>query len=88
MLHICGATDLIVDMMNECGADALSFDIKNNLLETREKVGDDVVVLGNFDVFALPCKEETTVEEAVAAMKVNIDGKVRRETAPSPGRHS
>ena len=62
--------------MNDCGADALSVDIKNCLAETREKVGDDVLVLGNFDVFALPCKEETTVEEAVAGIKTNIDGKV------------
>lgn len=76
VLHICGATDMIVPMMNECGADALSFDVKNNLLETREKVGDDVLVFGNFDVFELPCKEETTVEQVVEAMKVNIDGKV------------
>jgi len=76
VLHICGATDLIIPMMNDCGADALSVDIKNCLAETREKVGDDVLVLGNFDVFALPCKEETTVEEAVAGIKTNIDGKV------------
>ena len=76
VLHICGATDLIVPMMNECGADALSFDIKNNLLETREKVGDDMLLFGNFDVYELPCKEETTAEEAVKAIKVNIDGTV------------
>ena len=76
VLHICGATDLIIEMMNECGADALSVDIKNNLLETRKKVGNDMLVFGNFDVFALPCKEETTVEEAIAGIKVNIDGGV------------
>ena len=76
VLHICGATDMIIEMMNECGADALSVDIKNNLVESRKKLGDDVLLFGNFDVFELPCKEETTVEQAVEAIKVNIDGGV------------
>ena len=76
VLHICGATDMIIEMMNECGADALSVDIKNTLTESRKKIGNDTLLFGNFDVFALPCKEETTVEEAVEAIKVNIDGGV------------
>ena len=76
VLHICGATDLIIEMMNECGADALSVDIKNNLTESRKKLGDDVLIFGNFDVFKLPCKEETTAEEAAEGIKVNIDGSV------------
>ncbi|MCP4687901.1 MAG: methyltransferase [Desulfobacterales bacterium] len=76
VLHICGATDLIIEMMNECGADALSVDIKNNLTESRKKLGNDVLLFGNFDVFKLPCKEETTAEEAAEAIKVNIDGSV------------
>jgi [methyl-Co(III) methanol-specific corrinoid protein]:coenzyme M methyltransferase len=76
VLHICGATDLLIEMMAECGADALSVDIKNNLAESRKKIGNDTLLFGNFDVFALPCKEETTVEQAVEAIKVNIDGGV------------
>jgi [methyl-Co(III) methanol/glycine betaine-specific corrinoid protein]:coenzyme M methyltransferase len=76
VIHICGATDLIVEMMNDCGADAVSVDIKNNLKETREKLGDNALIFGNFDVFNVPCKEETTVEEAVEAIKTNIDGGV------------
>lgn len=76
VLHICGATDLLIEMMAECGADALSVDIKNNLVESRKKIGNDALLFGNFDVFALPCKEETTVEQAVEAIKANIDGGV------------
>jgi [methyl-Co(III) methanol-specific corrinoid protein]:coenzyme M methyltransferase len=76
VLHICGATDMIIEMMNECGADALSVDIKNTLAESRQKIGDDALLFGNFDVFELPCKEETTVEEAVEGIKVNVDGGV------------
>ena len=76
VLHICGSTDPIIEMMNDCGADAISVDIKNNLRETRKKYGNDVLLFGNFDVFALPCKAETTVEEAIAGIKENIDGGV------------
>ena len=76
ILHICGATDMIVEMMADCGADAISVDIKNNLVESRKKLGNDALIFGNFDVFALPCKEETTVEQAVAGIKKNIDGGV------------
>ncbi|MGD9974351.1 MAG: uroporphyrinogen decarboxylase family protein [Desulfatirhabdiaceae bacterium] len=76
VLHICGATDLIIEMMGDCGADAISVDIKNNLVESRKKLGDNTLLLGNFDVFALPCKAETTVDQAVAAIKKNIDSGV------------
>jgi [methyl-Co(III) methanol-specific corrinoid protein]:coenzyme M methyltransferase len=76
VLHICGATDPIIGLMNECGADALSVDIKNNLLESRQKLGNDVLLFGNFDVFKLPCKAETTVEQAIQGIKTNIDGQV------------
>jgi [methyl-Co(III) methanol-specific corrinoid protein]:coenzyme M methyltransferase len=76
VIHICGATDLIVEMMNDCGADAVSVDIKNNVAESREKLGDDALIFGNFDVFKLPCKEETTVEEAIEAMKINVESGV------------
>jgi [methyl-Co(III) methanol-specific corrinoid protein]:coenzyme M methyltransferase len=73
VLHICGSTDPLVAMMNECHADALSFDIKCNIPEARKIVGDDVILLGQYDVFELPCKEETTVEQAVAGINANID---------------
>jgi [methyl-Co(III) methanol-specific corrinoid protein]:coenzyme M methyltransferase len=48
-LHICGDTNAIVGDMAECGADAISVDQKNNLVETRQKIGPNVVLLGNFD---------------------------------------
>jgi [methyl-Co(III) methanol-specific corrinoid protein]:coenzyme M methyltransferase len=80
VLHICGSTDPLAEMMwqivTDSGGQAVSFDIKNNLLESRKKLGDDAIILGNFDVFALPCAEETTVEMAVEGIKTNIDGMV------------
>jgi [methyl-Co(III) methanol-specific corrinoid protein]:coenzyme M methyltransferase len=76
VLHICGSTDPIIEMMNDCGADAISVDIKNNLLESRKKLGNNTLLFGNYDVFALPCRAETTVEEAIEGIKTNIDGTV------------
>ncbi|RJQ85632.1 MAG: methyltransferase [Desulfobacteraceae bacterium] len=76
VLHICGATNLIIEMMADCGADAVSVDIKNNLTESRQKLGKDALLLGNFDVFALPCKAETTVAQAIEGIKKNVDGSV------------
>jgi len=80
VLHICGSTDPLVEMMwqvvQDSGAQAISFDIKNNLLESRKKLGNDAIIVGNYDVFKLPCAEETTVEEAIEGIKTNIDGLV------------
>ncbi|MBU0735031.1 MAG: methyltransferase [Proteobacteria bacterium] len=80
VLHICGSTDSLVDMMwqvvQDSGGQAISFDIKNNLLETRKKLGNNALIVGNFDVFKLPCAEETTVEQAIEGIKTNIDGLV------------
>lgn len=49
ILHICGDTNSIITDMAECGADALSVDQKNNMAETRKKLGPKTLVLGNFD---------------------------------------
>ncbi len=74
VLHICGGTDLIVDLMNDCGADALSFDQKNNLAETRKKIGDDVILLGNFDPWDTLCQKEA--EQVPDIIKACIDAGV------------
>ncbi|GAB4247963.1 MAG: methylcobamide:CoM methyltransferase MtaA [Thermoleophilia bacterium] len=64
--HICGDTNMIITDMAELGADAVSVDQKNDLVASREKLGDDVVLFGNinpWDVFSQGSKEE--VEKAV-----------------------
>jgi [methyl-Co(III) methanol-specific corrinoid protein]:coenzyme M methyltransferase len=48
--HICGSTDMIIEMMNDCGADAISVDHKNTMSETRKKIGD-VLLFGDFDPY-------------------------------------
>ena len=73
ILHICGGTDLIVELMNDCGADALSFDQKNNLAETRKKIGNDVILLGNFDPYGTLCqKEASEVPEIIKAASTQV----------------
>jgi [methyl-Co(III) methanol-specific corrinoid protein]:coenzyme M methyltransferase len=80
VLHICGSTDPLIEMMweivKDSGGQVVSVDIKNNLLESRKKLGNEALIVGNFDVFKLPCAEETTVEMAVDGIKTNIDGLV------------
>ena len=50
--HICGSTNMIIEMMNECGADALSVDHKNDMAESRKKVGNDVLIFGDFEAYS------------------------------------
>jgi [methyl-Co(III) methanol-specific corrinoid protein]:coenzyme M methyltransferase len=80
VLHICGSTDPLIEMMweivKDSGGQVVSVDIKNNLLESRKKLGNDALIVGNFDVFKLPCAEETTTEMAIEGIKTNIDGLV------------
>ena len=71
ILHICGSTDLIIEMMNECGADALSVDQKNNMAESRKKVGNDVLLLGNFDPYGTLVQGD--VKDVEPAIKKCID---------------
>ena len=66
ILHICGSTDMIIEMMNECGADALSVDQKNDVAESRKKLGNDVLLLGNFDPYGtLVQMDASEVEEVI-----------------------
>lgn len=65
ILHICGSTDLIIEMMHECGADALSVDQKNNMVESRKKLGNDALILGNFDPWNTLVQVEASQVEPV-----------------------
>ncbi|PKN68103.1 MAG: methyltransferase [Deltaproteobacteria bacterium HGW-Deltaproteobacteria-15] len=71
VLHICGSTDLIVEMMNECGADAISVDHKNTVSETRRKLGNNVLLFGDFDPFATLVKMD--VKEVAPVIRKCID---------------
>jgi [methyl-Co(III) methanol-specific corrinoid protein]:coenzyme M methyltransferase len=76
LLHICGQTDPLIEMMNQCGADGLTVDIKCNVAEARKKLGDDVLLMGNVDTYSMTCDPETKAEATVAHIKEIIDNGV------------
>jgi [methyl-Co(III) methanol-specific corrinoid protein]:coenzyme M methyltransferase len=66
ILHICGDTNPIVDLMAQCHADAISVEKKCDLVQAREKIGPDVLLFGDIDPFGLLCNEKPpAVEKAV-----------------------
>ena len=76
LLHICGRTDPLIEMMNECGADGLTVDIKCNVAEARKKLGNDVLFMGNLDTYTMTCDADTPAEKTVAHIKEMIDNGV------------
>jgi len=51
VIHICGKTNDIAIFMMESGANAISVDQKNDLVETRKKLGDNALIFGNYDPY-------------------------------------
>lgn len=74
VLHICGKSNNIMESMNRCGASALSVDQKNDLRQTRETIGKEPILLGNFDPFNVLVKG--TPEDARRAVLECVEGGV------------
>jgi [methyl-Co(III) methanol-specific corrinoid protein]:coenzyme M methyltransferase len=72
--HICGSTDMIIEMMHECGADAISVDQKNDIAETRKKLGNDILLFGNFDPYGTLTTQEDTSAVAEVIKKCIDNG--------------
>jgi len=51
VVHICGKTNDIAVFMVESGAKAVSVDQKNDVADTRKKIGDDALLFGNYDPY-------------------------------------
>jgi [methyl-Co(III) methanol-specific corrinoid protein]:coenzyme M methyltransferase len=51
VLHICGKTNDIVTFMMEAGPTAISVEQKNDIQETRKKLGKDALIFGNYDPY-------------------------------------
>lgn len=51
VLHICGKTNDIAVFMLESGAKAISVDQKNDVAETRKKIGGNALLFGNYDPY-------------------------------------
>jgi [methyl-Co(III) methanol-specific corrinoid protein]:coenzyme M methyltransferase len=76
LLHICGKTDPLIEMMNECNADGLTVDIKCDVAEARKKLGDAVLLMGNLDTYPMTCDENTPLEKTIEHVKEIIDNGV------------
>ena len=69
VLHICGNTNLILDLMVETGADGLELDQKTDILPIRQILGGRCVLFGNIDpVNILQRGNPTTVEQNVTEL--------------------
>jgi len=51
VLHICGKTNDIVTSMMDAGPTAISVEQKNDVAESRKKLGDKALIFGNFDAY-------------------------------------
>jgi [methyl-Co(III) methanol-specific corrinoid protein]:coenzyme M methyltransferase len=51
VLHICGKTNDIAPFMMEAGPTAISVEQKNDVAETRKKLGNDALIFGNYDPY-------------------------------------
>jgi len=51
VLHICGKTNDIVPFMLETGTKAISVDQKNDIAESRKKLGKEALLFGNYDPY-------------------------------------
>ncbi len=66
VIHICGKTNDIAPFMVESGARAISVDQKNDVRETRKKLGNDVLIFGNYDPYnVLVAGTPETVRETI-----------------------
>ncbi|OAT82969.1 MtaA/CmuA family methyltransferase [Desulfotomaculum copahuensis] len=74
ILHICGDTNLIIGLMNECGADALSVETKNNLQKSRETIGHEPLLFGHVDAYNILVNG--TPEDVEKAVLNSIEGGV------------
>ena len=72
ILHMCGDTDIIVDQMALCGADAISVEQKNHVAESRQKLGPKALIFGNVDAYNVLVKgTPEDVENAVKGAITN-----------------
>lgn len=74
VLHICGNTNDVIEQMALCGADALSVEKKNDVAETRRKLGPDALIFGELDAYSVLV--QGTPDQVERAVKAAIDAGV------------
>jgi [methyl-Co(III) methanol-specific corrinoid protein]:coenzyme M methyltransferase len=67
VLSVCGDTNAVVEDLAACGAAALNVDHRNDLARTRQRLGPQLVLLGNFDPVGV--LSQGTPETVAAAVR-------------------
>ncbi|HWQ42256.1 MAG TPA: MtaA/CmuA family methyltransferase [Desulfosporosinus sp.] len=75
ILHICGGTNLIMTIIKEVGANAISIEKKNNMQKTREDIGEEVLIFGNVDSFNILANgtPEEVEKATIEALEAGVD---------------
>jgi [methyl-Co(III) methanol-specific corrinoid protein]:coenzyme M methyltransferase len=73
LLHMCGKTEPLLEMMAQCGADGITVDINCNVKKGREILGNDTLFMGNMDTYKMTCDPETPEQTTIEHVKEIID---------------
>jgi len=75
ILHICGGTNKIMNILAEVGCNAISVETKNDLAKSREDIGYEPLLFGNIDAYnVLVTGTPADVEKAtLAALEGSCD---------------
>jgi [methyl-Co(III) methanol-specific corrinoid protein]:coenzyme M methyltransferase len=66
VLHMCGDTNAIIELLGDCGADAVSVENKNDVANTRRILGPEALIFGDIDAYnVLVAGKPQDVEAAV-----------------------
>jgi uroporphyrinogen decarboxylase len=77
-LHICGNTDLILELMVESGADAFEIDYKTDIHRAFELLHDRATFIGNIDPSGVIALGSPKLVEAKTTELLNVFGKTNR----------
>jgi len=75
ILHICGGTNKIMNILNDVGCNAISIETKNDLAKSREDIGNEPLIFGNIDAYNILVNgSPADVEKAtLAALELSCD---------------
>lgn len=75
VLHICGGTNSVIGIMNNCGAAAISIENKNDMVKTRAEIGSDTLIFGQVDAYnvLVTGKPENVVKGVLASLDAGVD---------------
>ncbi len=66
ILHMCGDTNAIIELLGDCGAEVLSVENKNDVAASRKILGPDALIFGDIDAYGvLVAGKPKDVDEAV-----------------------